>query len=111
MLFDDYQRQTSATAIYPGKGELSGFSYCGLKLAGEAGEVAEKIGKAIRDDGGVITPARNQALQAELGDVLWYLAQLAEQLGTTLGTVAQANLDKLNSRKQRGVLGGSGDNR
>lgn len=126
MTLDDYQRATADTAIYPGKGTPLGLIYCGLKLAGEAGEVAEKIGKAIRDDGFTsvdaavagdgyhykpITDGRRDALKGELGDVLWYVSSAARELGYELGEIAQANLDKLADRKARGTLGGSGDNR
>jgi NTP pyrophosphatase (non-canonical NTP hydrolase) len=127
---DSYQARTADTAIYPGKGTPLGLIYCGLKLAGEGGEVAEKIGKAIRDDGLVehvagmpgigqtqvyetydLTPERREALKGELGDVLWYVASAARELGYDLSEVAQANLDKLADRAARGVLGGSGDAR
>ncbi|MFN4091661.1 MAG: nucleoside triphosphate pyrophosphohydrolase family protein [Brevundimonas sp.] len=117
MLLNEYQQLTGDTAIYPGKGTPLGLIYCGLKLAGEAGEVAEKIGKAIRDDGlfgddmHEITPERREALKGELGDVLWYVARAARELGYDLSDIAQGNIDKLSDRKARGVLGGSGDNR
>jgi NTP pyrophosphatase (non-canonical NTP hydrolase) len=108
---DDYQLAATSTAIYPGKGEIGGITYCALKLNGEAGEVAEKIGKALRDAGGAIDSNRRQALLLELGDVLWYVANLAEELDYSLSDVAQANLDKLASREARGTLKGDGDNR
>jgi NTP pyrophosphatase (non-canonical NTP hydrolase) len=111
MQLNEYQQRTSETAIYPSKGYITGIAYCALKLAGESGEVAGKIGKAIRDDQCAITEDRRHSLRAELGDVLWYVAQLAGQLDLTLEAIAQANLDKLASRKKRGVLGGSGDTR
>jgi NTP pyrophosphatase (non-canonical NTP hydrolase) len=88
-----------------------GLSYPALGLAGEAGEVAEHVKKSIRDDGGVVTPERREALGKELGDVLWYLAQLATELELDLDEVADANLQKLRSRQLRGVLSGSGDDR
>jgi NTP pyrophosphatase (non-canonical NTP hydrolase) len=111
MDLNEYQDKTIETAIYPSMGGIYGISYCALKLCGESGEVADKIGKAIRDENGCFTPDRKEALKAELGDVLWYVAQLAVQFGFTLEEVAQANIDKLASRKERGVLGGSGDTR
>jgi NTP pyrophosphatase (non-canonical NTP hydrolase) len=73
--------------------------------------VAEHAKKAIRDDGGTVTDARRAALAAELGDVLWYAAQLASELGLELEDIARGNLEKLFSRQARGVLSGSGDNR
>jgi NTP pyrophosphatase (non-canonical NTP hydrolase) len=106
--FSEYQRLSRRTAMYPRE---AGLSYPTLGLAGEAGEVAEQIKKSIRDDGGEMTPERRAALSKELGDVLWYLAQLATELDLDLDEVAQANLDKLRSRQLRGVLSGSGDDR
>jgi NTP pyrophosphatase (non-canonical NTP hydrolase) len=104
----DYQRFSRRTAEYPREAWLS---YPALGLAGEAGEVAEHAKKAIRDDGGTVTDARRAALAAELGDVLWYTAQLASELGLELEDIARGNLEKLFSRQARGVLSGSGDNR
>ena len=109
MLLSDYQRLSRRTATYPGAGE--NIVYPTLGLAGEAGEVAEKVKKLLRDDGGVMTDERLQALAGELGDVLWYVAQVATEAGLDLDEIAQANLDKLLSRQQRGVLSGSGDQR
>jgi NTP pyrophosphatase (non-canonical NTP hydrolase) len=103
----DYQQRSRATAVYPDAG--SNLTYPALGLCGEAGEAAEKVKKAIRDDGGELTPERRDALAAELGDVLWYVAQLATEAGLDLGEVAEANLDKLRSRQERAVLHGSGD--
>jgi NTP pyrophosphatase (non-canonical NTP hydrolase) len=104
----DYQRLSRRTAQYPRTASLS---YPALGLAGEAGEVAEHVKKAIRDDGGQVDDARRAALSKELGDVLWYVAQLASELGLELDEVAAENLDKLLSRQRRGVLSGSGDER
>jgi NTP pyrophosphatase (non-canonical NTP hydrolase) len=107
--FSDYQRLSRRTAVYPQAGGT--LTYPVLGLAGEAGEVAEHAKKIIRDDGGELTPQRREAMGKELGDVLWYLAQLATELGLDLDDVAQGNLDKLLSRQRRGVLSGSGDER
>ena len=109
MRFSDYQRLSRATAVYPDLG--SNIVYPALGLCGEAGETAEKVKKAIRDDGGTLTEERRAALAAELGDVLWYAAQLATEAGLDLEQVAQGNLDKLASRRERSVLQGSGDDR
>lgn len=84
--------------------------YDGLGL-GEAGEVQGKIKKIIRDNGGIITPEATEEIKAELGDTLWYIASMCENLGITLEDVASANIDKLHDRQKRGVLSGSGDNR
>ena len=108
--FDEYQARTSETAIYPGQNGVMGLLYVGLGL-GEAGEVQGKIKKIMRDDGGELMPEKREAIVKELGDLLWYVSQTATELGANLGDLAQANLDKLASRKERGVLGGSGDDR
>jgi NTP pyrophosphatase (non-canonical NTP hydrolase) len=104
----EYQRLSRRTAAYPREAWLA---YPALGLAGEAGEVAEHAKKAIRDDGGEVSEERRGAMSKELGDVLWYVAQLASELGLDLDEIAQANLDKLLSRQRRGVLSGSGDDR
>jgi len=108
MDLSEYQRESRRTAAYPRDHWLA---YPALGLAGEAGEVAEHAKKALRDDDGEITDARRTAMSKELGDVLWYVAQLATELGLELDEIAQENLDKLRSRQQRGVLSGSGDER
>jgi NTP pyrophosphatase (non-canonical NTP hydrolase) len=106
--FSEYQRFSRRTAEYPREAWLS---YPTLGLAGEAGEVAEHAKKAIRDDAGSVTDERRKAMAKELGDVLWYVAQLASELGLELDQIAQDNLEKLFSRQRRGVLSGSGDER
>ena len=83
----------------------------GNRPAGEAGEVAEKIKKVLRDKGGVMDVATKAEIAKELGDVLWYVAQLATELGLNLNDVAGANMAKLLSRMERDQLHGSGDNR
>ena len=108
MELSEYQRLSRSTAKYPRQEALT---YPALGLAGEAGEVAEHAKKAIRDDAGAISDDRRQAMAKELGDVLWYVAQLATELDLDLGEVAEANLEKLLSRQRRGVLSGSGDDR
>ena len=109
MLLRDYQADSRRTAAYPDAGD--NIVYPTLGLAGEAGEVAEHVKKAIRDDGGTVADERRAAMAKELGDVLWYVAQLATELDLDLDEVAAGNLDKLRSRQLRGVLSGSGDNR
>jgi NTP pyrophosphatase (non-canonical NTP hydrolase) len=104
-----YQTAALQTAVYPNRG--SNFAYPALGLAGEAGEVADKLKKVIRDNDGVLTDPVRDAVAKEIGDVLWYVSVLAFELDYELNTIAQANLDKLASRQQRGVLTGSGDNR
>jgi NTP pyrophosphatase (non-canonical NTP hydrolase) len=108
MDLSEYQRQSRRTAEYPRGAWLA---YPALGLAGEAGEVAEHAKKAIRDDAGKVSDERKAAMSKELGDVLWYVAQLATELGLDLDEIAGQNLEKLLSRQARGVLSGSGDDR
>lgn len=111
--FDDYQLSTASTALYPGaqEGTLDAVVYCTLGLAGEAGEIPNKVKKIIRDNGSEITDEVRDAILAEIGDVLWYAARLADELGESLEVVAKGNLEKLASRRERGVVSGSGDYR
>jgi NTP pyrophosphatase (non-canonical NTP hydrolase) len=106
--FNEYQLATRSTAIYPPKQALE---YLCLGLASEAGEIAGKMKKLIRDDKGFSNEDWDSALKAEIGDVLWYLARLSDEIGAPLSLVAEENMEKLLSRKERGKLGGSGDNR
>lgn len=108
--FGRYQQETARTAIYPGQGETWGLAYVGLGL-GEAGEVQGKIKKVLRDNDGQVTASARQAIAGELGDLLWYVAQAATELGYSLEYIASQNLAKLADRAERGVLGGSGDDR
>lgn len=106
MDLNDYQKAARRTAIYA---EHHRVIYPALGLASEAGEVAGKIKKVLRDQGGDFAQAPTDALKDELGDVLWYVAVLAGDLGLSLDDVAAANLAKLGSRRDRGKLGGTGD--
>ena len=87
------------------------FIYPTLGLAGEAGEVADVVKKIMRDDGMKVLPEKREELRKELGDVLWYVAQVATEFDLDLEDIAQTNLTKLFSRMERGVLGGSGNDR
>jgi NTP pyrophosphatase (non-canonical NTP hydrolase) len=109
MNFDEYQSAARQTAQYPNMG--SNFYYPTLGLAGEAGEVAEKVKKLMRDHGGVMSPERRDALKKELGDVLWYVAALCSELNLTMSEVAEHNIAKLRDRRQRDAIRGEGDNR
>ena len=109
MDFQLYQERCRATARYPDAGANP--IYPTLGLCGEAGEVADKVKKVLRDRQGNFSPEVIADLKLELGDVLWYVAQLATELGLELEQIAQTNLDKLASRAARNVIGGSGDRR
>jgi len=120
--FDEYQKEAVGLSISLDKFQekfpetpdevikLLAVAYDGLGL-GEAGEVQGKIKKIIRDNGGIITPEATEAIKSELGDTLWYITSMCKNLGITLADVAQSNIEKLHDRRDRGVLGGSGDNR
>jgi len=109
MKIDEYQLKARTTAVYPNIG--NNFVYPALGLCGEAGEVAEKIKKILRDDLGQVTVQSREKLIKELGDVFWYLANLATELNINLEYVARTNLEKLQSRKDRNKLHGDGDDR
>ncbi len=109
MTFAEYQKKSRVTAHYPDVGK--NFIYPALGLAGESGEVIEKIKKIIRDDNFQLTETKKIEIEKELGDVLWYLAQLATEFGLSLEKVALGNIEKLYSRLNRGKIQGSGDNR
>ncbi len=110
MEIGEYSKQAKKTAVYPDKGE-GNFVYPALGLAGEAGEVAEKIKKILRDDGGELTTSKREQLSGELGDVLWYWATLCRELNLDPAEVARRNVEKLNDRAERGCIKGSGDRR
>jgi NTP pyrophosphatase (non-canonical NTP hydrolase) len=134
--FDNYQDAATKSAFYPGQGTALGLAYCALKLNGEAGELAEHVGKAMRDDGLVkilelpgdgeayehsyamdlipgtgLTDDRRLHLIKEVGDVLWYLSAICNELGVTLHEAANINLRKLYKRSLDGTQRGSGDDR
>jgi NTP pyrophosphatase (non-canonical NTP hydrolase) len=109
MNFTDYQTKSRATAKYPVIEH--GVIYPTLGLVNEAGEVAGKIKKIFRDKDGVIGEAEKEALKSELGDVLWYIAQVCSELNLSLDEVAEANIEKLLDRQARGKIQGDGDNR
>jgi len=109
MDFDNYQIEARKTAIYPNKNK--NFIYPTLGLVGESGEVAEKIKKILRDKNGTLDYESKLALKKELGDVLWYLSNLCNELDFSLSDVAKENLEKLNLRLSRGKISGSGDDR
>ena len=109
MNFQVYQRDARRTAIYPGKDELIGLFYVSFGLVGESGEFAEKIKKFIRDDSCTMTKERKELIIKELGDVLWYVANIASELKLSMDHIAYENLRKLNKRKEENKLHGDGD--
>lgn len=108
MNLNDYQKKASETAVY---GAGNKIIYPSLGLCGEAGEVAEKVKKVLRDNNGNFTVEKIQELKKELGDVMWYVAALSRDLGLSLEEVCEANLEKLYSRKDRNMIHGNGDDR
>lgn len=108
MELNDYQKAALATAIYPNDGTVS---YLALAISGEAGELADKVKKVLRDKNGIFSEADKKALALELGDVMWYVANLSEVLGYPLSDIAQMNIEKIAGRVKRGTLHGAGDNR
>lgn len=108
MTLNQYQEEALKTAIYP---EDKKIIYPTLGLTGEAGEVAEKVKKVIRDNNQEFTDEKKRQIALEISDVLWYCATLSHDLGYTLEEIGQMNIDKLASRQQRDKIGGSGDER
>jgi NTP pyrophosphatase (non-canonical NTP hydrolase) len=115
---NSYQDLSQESALYKGQGEFQGFCYVLFKMAGEAGEVCEKMGKLLRDNGVAWGSNPKQwpeeirvSFKKEFGDVLWYIAAGAKELGYTLEDFGATNLSKLQSRQERGVVHGSGDDR
>jgi len=117
MDIDIYASHAATTAIYPREfqrdpdPELPSLIYCGLKLCGESGEVAEHIGKILRDDGGKITDDRRQKLAKEIGDVAWYFVRICHHLGYNPSEILKVNVAKLAKRAAEGKIQGSGSDR
>lgn len=111
MDFDEYEKLASRTAIFNDSQRLYRLYDLGLGIAGESGELVEKLKKIIRDDDGKVTEERREALKKEIGDVLWYLSQLSSALGFKFSEAAEANVKKLEDRYARDMIKGSGDNR
>ena len=108
MKINDYQKAALVTAVYP---EEQRIIYPALGMNGEAGEVADKVKKVIRDNNSAFSEDKLREIAKEVGDVLWYCATMAHDIGYTLEEIAQMNIDKLQSRYERGKISGSGDNR
>lgn len=109
MEFREYEQYAKRTAAYPDLG--NNLTYPTLGLAGEAGEVAEKVKKLYRDDNGHLSTERRDAIVKELGDVLWYICMIAHEIGVPLEEVPKANIAKLSSRATRSTINGDGDDR
>jgi NTP pyrophosphatase (non-canonical NTP hydrolase) len=109
MTFEEYQNKAKQTAIYPEQG--NNFVYIALGLAGEGGEIADKVKKILRDKNGAMDEESKKEMCYELGDILWYVSQMGIELGLSLEEIAEKNLEKIFSRKERGAIGGSGDER
>lgn len=107
MHLDDYQRRAVDSAVYANPHTHAGLTYTVLGLVSEAGEVAGKLKREFRGD----SDPQREAMIMELGDTLWYVATAADELGITLLQLAERNLTKLASRKSRGTLHGTGDDR
>lgn len=108
MELNEYQQAALSTAIYPNDGKIS---YLALAICGEAGELADKVKKVLRDKKGQFYNADLTAIAMELGDILWYAANLSATLGYELSDIARLNIEKINGRVERGTIHGSGDNR
>jgi NTP pyrophosphatase (non-canonical NTP hydrolase) len=117
--FDEYQEQAVVTAAYPGQGSLMGLAYASLGLTGEAGETVEQVKKTWRDDGVTVetfgeyqvTGERRDKILKELGDLLWYAAQVCTELDADLGEVAEGNITKLRARQAADMIHGEGSDR
>ncbi len=113
MTFDEYQKKAIATDLFEGERSIDSQAFFTklLGLVGETGEIAEKFKKIYRDNGGKISKEQTNDIKKELGDVLWYTAVISEYLNISFDDVAELNIAKLASRKARGKVSGSGDDR
>ena len=111
MDFNEYQKLAARTATFENKEAWYPLMYVALGVAGESGELIEKLKKVMRNDDGVISEEKREGMKQEIGDILWYLSQFARLIDVSFQDVAQANIDKTWDRAQRGVLKSEGDNR
>ncbi len=111
MEFDEYQKLASRTALFAKDDKEYILMLICLGIAGESGEILEKVKHLVRDDKGVVTPERREGIKKEIGDVLWYLSQLARELDLSFDEIADANIKKLTSRLERDMLNSEGDDR
>lgn len=110
MTLDEYQKEALVTAVFT-KDEFKDLAHWVFGITGEAGEIAEKFKKIVRDKDGIVDDADKEEIAKELGDVMWYLAVLSEHLGIKFDEVGVRNIAKLRSRQKRNKIQGSGDNR
>lgn len=108
MTLEEYQKQALVTATYPKEHNIL---YPALGLNGEAGEVAEKVKKVLRDNNGDFSIEKCHAIAKELGDCMWYISAMAHDIGYTLEEIGEMNINKLRSRQQRNMIHGDGDDR
>ena len=111
MEFDEYQKRASATAVFKHDTAEYKLMYLSMGLAGETGEVIEKVKKVIRNDDGIFPAENKELLKKEIGDVLWYLSQLALNLGISFDDAANLNIAKLADRMSRDAITSEGDTR
>src|SRR3989344_8390479 len=111
MEFNEYQKRASTTADFSGRPGEYPLMYSCMGLAGETGELIEKIKKVVRNDNGKIADEKRELIKLEIGDVLWYLSQIARLTGISLQDAAEANVKKLADRRERGVIKSEGDTR
>ena len=116
MNFEEYQKKSRKTAVYPSvspaiddKGKSSNFIYPSLGLAGEVGELLNKLKKIIRDKNLRLDEDLTKTIEDELGDILWYLSQLATEFDLSFDKIAEKNIEKLYSRLERDKIKGQGD--
>lgn len=107
-MLEEYQNVVRGAKVYP---DMYRVIYPALGLGGESGEVLEKVKKLIRDDNGELTPERSRKILLELGDVVWYVTALADDIDSTLEEVIEMNTDKILSRQRRNTIKGEGDDR
>ena len=111
MEFDEYQKLAARTGVFDSEDKNYILMYLSMGLAGETGEVIEKVKHVIRDQGGALSDEKKELLKKEIGDILWYASQLARALGLSFDEIAQLNIQKLADRAARGVIKAEGDTR
>jgi len=109
--FNSYQNKSRKHAFYPNQNTPNAYRYLVYGITGEAGELAEHFKHSLRDENDILTPERRDKIVKELGDLLWYITNLGIELGVNLEDIAKGNLDKIDSRLEKGTLKGEGDSR